>query len=59
MRRSGLDGDDADELRYRLVEQASLSEDERTAVLLLPTHRASGQVGPTTGPAAFPSALSA
>jgi len=35
VRRSGLDGEDADDLRYRLLEQASLSEDERTTALLL------------------------
>lgn len=35
VRRSGLDGDDADELRYRLLEQASLSQDERTTASLL------------------------
>lgn len=35
VRRSGLDGDDADDLKYRLLDQASLSEDERTTALLL------------------------
>ncbi|HET6187420.1 MAG TPA: hypothetical protein VFE59_10505 [Trebonia sp.] len=36
LRRSGLDGDDADELKFRLLEGSRLSEDERsTAVLLL------------------------
>jgi hypothetical protein len=35
VRRSGLDGEDADDLRYRLLEKASLSEDERTTALLL------------------------
>jgi hypothetical protein len=36
LRRSGLDGADADELRFRLLDEAGLGEDEhRTAMLLL------------------------
>ncbi len=35
LRRSGLDGEDADELRFRLLNEAALSEDERTTALLL------------------------
>jgi hypothetical protein len=36
LRRSGLDGDDADELTFRLLAERRLSEDEHsTAVLLL------------------------
>jgi len=35
LRRSGLDGEDADELRFRLLEEAGLSEDERSTAMLL------------------------
>jgi hypothetical protein len=35
LRRSGADGDDADELRFRLTQEARLSEDERSTALLL------------------------
>jgi hypothetical protein len=35
LRRRGLDGDDADELRFRLVQEARLSEGERSTALLL------------------------
>ena len=33
--RSGLDGDDVDELRFRLLKEAGLSEDERSTAMLL------------------------
>lgn len=33
--RSGLDGEGADDLRFRLLEEAVLSEDERTTAMLL------------------------
>jgi hypothetical protein len=35
LRRGGLDGEDADELRFRLLEEAGLSEDERSTAMLL------------------------
>ena len=35
LRRSGLDGDDADELTFRLLDGYGLSEDERTTAMLL------------------------
>lgn len=35
LRRSGLDGEDTDELRFRLLEEAGLSEDERSTAMLL------------------------
>jgi len=35
LRRSGLGGDDADELKFRLLEGSRLSEDERSTALLL------------------------
>ena len=35
LRRSGLDGENADELRFRLLEEAGLGEDERSTAMLL------------------------
>lgn len=35
VRRSGLDGEDADELGFRLLEEGGLSEDERSTAMLL------------------------
>jgi hypothetical protein len=35
LRRSGLDGDGADDLKFRLLERSRLSEDERTTAALL------------------------
>jgi hypothetical protein len=37
LRRSGLDGEDADDLRFRLLEEAGLREDQRSTAMLLLT----------------------
>src|ERR1035441_5684962 len=55
LRRSGADGDDADELRFRLTQEARLSEDERSTALLLLDEESAASSSPspmTAAPAA-------